>query len=103
MVSPLIAAKAYAAVQGSGLSGPAGAGGAEAVGSPFAALVQNAIEQTVQTSRAAEVKMTQHVQGKAELIDVVTAVSSAEASLETAMAIRDQVIAAYQEIMRMPI
>ena len=39
----------------------------------------------------------------AELIDVVTAISSAEASLETVMAVRDQVIAAYQEIMRMPI
>ena len=35
--------------------------------------------------------------------DVVTAVSSAEASLETVMAVRDQVIQAYQEIMRMPI
>ena len=36
-------------------------------------------------------------------IDVVTAISSAEASLETVMAVRDQVISAYQEIMRMPI
>ena len=42
-------------------------------------------------------------QGKAELIDVVTSVAAAEASLETVMAVRDQVIAAYQEIMRMPI
>jgi len=30
-------------------------------------------------------------------------VSSAQSSLETVMAIRDQVIGAYQEIMRMPI
>jgi flagellar hook-basal body complex protein FliE len=101
MVSPLIAAKAYAAVQGSGNVGPGS--GAEAVGSPFAELVQNAIDQTVQTSRAAEVKMAQHTQGKAELVDVVTAVASAQTSLETAMAVRDQVISAYQEIMRMPI
>ena len=41
--------------------------------------------------------------GLAPGIDVVTAVSSAEASLETVMAVRDQVISAYQEIMRMPI
>jgi flagellar hook-basal body complex protein FliE len=47
--------------------------------------------------------MAAQVQGKADLVDVVTAVSSAEASLETVMAIRDQVINAYQEIMRMPI
>jgi len=38
-----------------------------------------------------------------ELIDAVTAVSSAETSLQTVIAIRDQVINAYQEIMRMPI
>jgi flagellar hook-basal body complex protein FliE len=47
--------------------------------------------------------MAAHVAGKTELIDVVTAISSAEASLETVMAVRDQVISAYQEIMRMPI
>jgi flagellar hook-basal body complex protein FliE len=47
--------------------------------------------------------MAAQVAGKAELIDVVTAISSAEASLETVMAVRDQVISAYQEIMRMPI
>jgi len=40
---------------------------------------------------------------QAELVDVVTAVSAAQTSLETVMAVRDQVISAYQEIMRMPI
>ena len=44
-----------------------------------------------------------HTQGKAQLIDVATAISAAETSLETVMAVRDQVINAYQEIMRMPI
>jgi flagellar hook-basal body complex protein FliE len=47
--------------------------------------------------------MAAQVQGKAELVDVVTSISAAEASLETVMAVRDQVISAYQEIMRMPI
>jgi flagellar hook-basal body complex protein FliE len=47
--------------------------------------------------------MASAVQGQGSLIDVVTAVSSAEASLEQVMAVRDQVISAYQEIMRMPI
>jgi len=56
-----------------------------------------------QSSRAAETQMASVVQGQGNLIDVVTAISSAEASLETVMAVRDQVIQAYQEIMRMPI
>ena len=47
--------------------------------------------------------MAQNVRGQGSLIDVVTAVSSAEAQLETVIAVRDQVISAYQEIMRMPI
>ena len=51
----------------------------------------------------AAARVAEQVAGRAELIDVVTAISSAEASLETVMAVRDQVIQAYQEIMRMPI
>mgnify|MGYP003837333055 CR=1 FL=1 len=61
------------------------------------------VEEELQRSKAAEAQMASHVQGKGQLIDVVTAISSAEASLETVMAVRDQVISAYQEIMRMPI
>jgi flagellar hook-basal body complex protein FliE len=47
--------------------------------------------------------MAAHAAGKADLVDVVTSVASAETSLETVMSIRDQVISAYQEILRMPI
>jgi flagellar hook-basal body complex protein FliE len=100
MVSPLAAAKAYAATQGS--AAPAAGAGA-AGGVNFAEMVQNAIGETTNASRAAEAQMAAHVQGRAELVDVVTAVASAQASLETIMAVRDQVISAYQEIMRMPI
>lgn len=101
MISPLIAAKAYAATQARG-AGPLG-GSEPAGGSAFADLVKNAMTETVGASRNAERQMVNHIQGKAELIDVVTAVASAESSLETVMAVRDQVISAYQEIMRMPI
>ena len=100
-MSPMLAVKAYAAAQNGGVNVARSTGPAD--GTSFAALVQNAMQDTVQASRAAEAQMAAQVQGKAELVDVVTAVSAAEASLETVMAVRDQVIAAYQEIMRMPI
>lgn len=100
-MTPLLAAKAYAAAQHFGVANLGAAPKAD--GTAFADLVKNAMTETVQASRQAETQMAAQVQGKAELIDVVTAVSAAEASLETVMAIRDQVIAAYQEIMRMPI
>ena len=98
MISPTIAAKAYAATQSAAGSAAGGAAGPD-----FAQMVQSALNETTNASRHAETQMAAHVQGKAELVDVVTAVASAQASLETVMAVRDQVISAYQEIMRMPI
>ena len=74
-----------------------------AQGSGFADMVKTAMTDMAQASKQAETQIAAHTAGKAELIDVVTAISAAEASLETVMAVRDQVIAAYQEIMRMPI
>ena len=98
MISPLLAAKAYAATQGSATAGVA------ATGAPgFADLLKTVMGDAVTASKVAETQMAAQVQGKAELVDVVTAISAAEASLETVMAVRDQVISAYQEIMRMPI
>ncbi len=101
MISPIISAKAYAAAQNQA-AGAVGAG-PESAGGAFADMVKSAMNEAVHASRTAEVKMADHVQGKAELVDVVTAVASAQASLQTVMAVRDQVISAYQEIMRMPI
>jgi len=103
MVTPLAAAKAYAATQGGmpgvGDLGKAASGG----GQDFGDLLKSVMTDAVQASKHAETQIASQVAGKAELIDVVTAISSAEASLETVMAVRDQVISAYQEIMRMPI
>ena len=40
---------------------------------------------------------------QADLNEIVTAVNNAEMTLQTVVAVRDKVIQAYQEIMRMPI
>ena len=37
------------------------------------------------------------------MVDVVTAVAEAEATLQTVVAVRDKVIAAYNDIIKMPI
>lgn len=99
-MNPMMAAKAYSAIQG-GAMPVAPTGAPEQSG--FAEMLTNVMGDMTGASRAAEGQMAAAVQGQGSLIDVVTAVSSAEASLETVMAVRDQVIAAYQEIMRMPI
>jgi flagellar hook-basal body complex protein FliE len=43
------------------------------------------------------------VAGQGDLIDVVTAIGAAETALDTMVAVRDRVIGAYSEIMRMQI
>ncbi len=99
-MNPMMAVKAYAAVQGGGMT----TGAAAPTPQPgFGELLQNVMGDMTKTSKAAETQMTTAIQGQGSMIDVVTAVSSAEASLETVIAVRDQVIQAYQEIMRMPI
>ena len=105
MVAPLAAAQAYAAVQSTAANSLGGlaAGKEAAQGGGFAQMLNQVMSDTVSSTKNAETQMAAHTQGKAELIDVVTAISSAQASLETVMAVRDQVIQAYQEIMRMPI
>ena len=102
MMTALAAAKAYAATQKHGVSAPGVTGGAEG-GMDFGAMVKNAMGDAMHASKNAETQIVAHAQGKAQLIDVATALSAAETSLETVMAVRDQVINAYQEIMRMPI
>jgi flagellar hook-basal body complex protein FliE len=103
VISSVAAAKAYAAVQKIAADPVPPDASSQASGPSFAQLVNNVIGQAVQSSRHAETEMAAQAKGKAELLDVVTAVSSAETSLQTVMAVRDQVIAAYQQIMSMQI
>lgn len=75
-----------------------------AVSGPGFGDILNQAVSTVQNAGAgAEGAITNATMGKGDLIDVTTAVAAAEASLESVMAVRDQVIKAYQDIMRMPI
>jgi len=81
----------------------AASGAAEAKGAQFSSLVQAAVAETSTALRAGEAAAAQVAAGQASLVDVATAVSAAEVSLETAIAVRNKVVEAYQEIMRMPI
>jgi flagellar hook-basal body complex protein FliE len=57
----------------------------------------------VNTLKTGEATSIAGLQGTATVQDVVQAVMSAEQTLQTAIAIRDKVVAAYQEITRMAI
>jgi flagellar hook-basal body complex protein FliE len=103
MITPFAAAKAYAALQNPAPGGVSDGLGAATGGPDFGDMLKSAMTDAVQASKTAEKQIANQVAGKADLVDVVTAISSASTSLETVMAVRDQVISAYQEIMRMPI
>lgn len=60
----------------------------------------NSITEAGQRSDQLAIDM---VNGKANVIDVVTALAETETAMETMVTVRDRVISAYEEIMRMPI
>ena len=79
----------------------AGAGAAKPGG--FADMVRRAVDEVVDGQKAAEGQAAQAVAGKGDLSGVVAAVAEAEVTLQAVVAVRDRVIEAYKDIMRMPI
>lgn len=77
--------------------------GAESKGEDFGSLLRGAVEGAADTLRESEAASRQAAMGKADLNDVVLAVSKAELTLQTVVSIRDRAVQAYQDIMRMPI
>jgi flagellar hook-basal body complex protein FliE len=98
--SNITGAAAYAAIQ-SGLAAAtdAPAGGEET----FGAALQGAMSGLTDLGRTADAKSVQAMSGKGNLTDVVMAVSKAEMALQATVAVRDKVVSAYQDIMRMAV
>jgi flagellar hook-basal body complex protein FliE len=82
--------------------GASGSGSSQAV-SGFDALLRQELETTIDDLRHSEDVGIQAAAGTADLQTVVEALTKAELSLQKVTAVRDRVIAAYEEIMRMPI
>ncbi len=66
-------------------------------------MLREAAEGAIDTLREGERQSLKAAAGTADLTEVVTAVGKAEMTLQTVVALRDRVIQAYQEILRMPI
>ena len=76
---------------------------ASAQGTSFLDMLGSALSGAASSGYKSESIAMGALSGKADLTDVVTAVSEAETALNTVVAIRDRVINAYQEIIKMPI
>jgi flagellar hook-basal body complex protein FliE len=104
MATPAIAANAYAALaqlrdQSAGLSRDAAPDG----GINFGSVLKDVMTNVTAIGRKSDAQAQDVAVGKANMIDVVTAVAESETAIQTMVAVRDKVIAAYEEILRMPI
>ncbi|MGL1922189.1 MAG: flagellar hook-basal body complex protein FliE [Hyphomicrobiales bacterium] len=71
--------------------------------SNFGSMLSDTVNKVVDTGRDADSKMTAQAIGKVDVVDVVTAVAETEVAVQTLVSVRDRVISAYQDILRMPI
>ncbi len=99
--NPAAAANIYANTAKTSLG--AGISGDDKTGSSFSDILKATARNVVDTVRGGEKASAKAITGEADLADVVQAVTSAELTLQTVVAVRDRMISAYQEIMRMPI
>ena len=107
MATPSIAANAYASLakltDPSGLTKGLGGLGEASGGPSFGALVKEAVNALTKSTHNSDLQTHAAANGKANMVDVVTAVAESEVAIDTLVSVRDKVISAYEEIMKMPI
>ena len=108
MPTPIAAANAYSALArltdtgvGKGAAGLGEAGEGSAGG--FGSVLKDTLASLGEISKKADVQTQAVAAGKANMVDVVTAVAETEVAVDAVVAVRDRVISAYEEIMKMPI
>ena len=72
-------------------------------GQDFSSFMKDATKNSIETLKSGEAMSMNGITGNADLNDVVSAINSAETTLQLVTTIRDKMIQAYQEVMRMPI
>jgi len=71
-------------------------------GGEFAELVQSALKEAVKIGERSENLTISGINDRADISKVVSAVAEAELTLQTVVTVRDKVLEAYREIIRMP-
>jgi flagellar hook-basal body complex protein FliE len=102
MASPTVAANAYANLAKILDTGGAGKGG-ETGGPSFASVLKEAVGSVLDTGRKSDAQAVAMASGKANVMDVVTAVAETDVAVSTLVSVRDRVIQSYEDIMKMSI
>jgi flagellar hook-basal body complex protein FliE len=103
MASPTLAANAYANLARILDTGEGGKGSASGEGPSFAAVLKEAVGSVMETGRKADAQTVAMAAGKANVMDVVTAVAETDVAVSTLVSVRDRVIQSYEDIMKMSI
>ena len=107
MASPTVAANAYANLAKilDGVGAGKGAGGADgdSKGPSFASVLKDALGSVVEAGRKSDTQTVAMASGKANVMDVVTAVAETDVAVSTLVSVRDKVIQSYEDIMKMTI
>jgi flagellar hook-basal body complex protein FliE len=106
MPTPIAAANAYSALAKLGEGGlrPAlSQGGAEKADTSFGAMLKGALGSVVEAGHKSDAQARALATGKANIVDVVTAVAETETAVSALVSVRDRVVQAYDDIMKMPI
>jgi flagellar hook-basal body complex protein FliE len=104
MASPTVAANAYASLARMMESGGAEkAGGQTSGGQSFSALLKDAVGSVLEAGKKSDAQTMAMTSGKANVMDVVTAVAETDVAVSTLVSVRDRVIQSYEDIMKMPI
>jgi flagellar hook-basal body complex protein FliE len=105
MASPTVAANAYSALArmmetgGAEKAGPTGGG----AGPSFSAVLKDAVGSVLDAGKKSDAQTMAMTSGKANVMDVVTAVAETDVAVSTLVSVRDRVIQSYEDIMKMPI
>ena len=103
MASPTVAANAYANLARILDTGGAGKGPDSGGGPSFGALLKDAIGSVLDAGKKSDAQTVAMASGKANVMDVVTAVAETDVAVSTLVSVRDSVIQSYEDIMKMPI
>jgi flagellar hook-basal body complex protein FliE len=75
----------------------------ESEGPSFSAVLKDTLSSVMESGRKSDAQTVAMASGKANLMDVVTAVADTDVAVSTLVSVRDRVIQSYEDIMRMPI
>ena len=103
MASPTVAANAYANLAKILDTGGAGKSSESGGGPSFSALLKDAVGSVLDAGRKSDAQTVSMAAGKANVMDVVTAVAETDVAVSTLVSVRDRVIQSYEDIMKMSI